>query len=58
MKFFVDLILKSKILEISVAICITLLAVSFGIAIIYQGKHGCFGDVMRNGIEIIREVKE
>ena len=48
----------SKIIQISIAICLIILAISFGGSLYLQAKAGrCFGGIFSEIKQVIKEVK-
>lgn len=56
--FFAELIKNSKIIQISIAIGIVVLSLSFGASLLMQVKSGkCFTNVLREIKQIINEAR-
>jgi|GEM_PF-5191592 len=58
LKLILDFLLKSKIIQISIAAAVIILSLSFGLSLYSQAKSGkCFGDIFSVAKEIISEVR-
>jgi hypothetical protein len=59
LKLILDFLLKSQIIQVSIAICLIILAISFGGSLYLQAKTGrCFTGIFGEIKQIINEVKE
>lgn len=58
LKLILDFLLKSQIIQVSLSICLIILAISFGGALYLQAKAGrCFGGIFSEIKQVINEVK-